>query len=101
MRAANVAFAHFTLANLLSFRLGECILLCQFVQADQQCGPEYMPPDCMEVGHKLLDTKFKTYYHKEVTKLFEELGLYSIFVYGDGATIKTMPFINVLSWPAP
>ena len=101
MRAANVAFAHFTLANLLSFRLGKCILLRQFVQADQQCGPEYKPPDCMEVGHKLLDTTFKTYYHKEVTKLFEELGLYSILVYGDGATIKITPLIDVLSWPAP
>ena len=79
-----MAFAHFTLANSLSFRLGD-------VRAVQQCGPDYKPPDRMEVGGKLLDATFKTYYHEEVTKLFEEPVLYSISVYGDGATIKTTP----------
>ena len=51
----------------------------------------------MEVGGKLLDATFETYYHEEVTKLFEEPDLYSISVYGDGATIKTTPLINVLA----
>ena len=97
VRAANVDFAHFTLANLLSFRLGECILLRQFVRAVQQCRPDYKPPDRMEVGGKLLGATFETYYHEEVTKLFEEPDLYSISVYGDGATIKTTPLINVLA----
>ena len=55
----------------------------------------------MEVGGKLLDATFEAYYHEEVTKLFEEPDLYSILVYGDGATIKITPLINVLSWPAP
>ena len=97
VRAANVAFAHFALANSLSFRLGECILLRRFARAVQQCGPDYKPPDRMEVGGKLLDATFETYYQEEVTKLFEEPDLYSISVYGDGATIKTTPLINVLA----
>jgi hypothetical protein len=49
----------------------------------------------MEVGGKLLDATFETYYHEEATKLFKEPDLYIILVYGDGATIKTTPLINV------
>jgi hypothetical protein len=56
-----------------------------------------MPPDCMEVGRKLLDATFETYYHEEATKHFEEPDLYSILVYRDRATIKTRPLINVLA----
>jgi hypothetical protein len=97
VRAANVAFAHFISANSLAFRLGECILLRRFVRAVQQCGPEYKPPDRMEVGGKLLDATFESYYREEVSKLFEDPDMYSISVYGDGATIKTTPLINVLA----
>ena len=43
----------------------------------------------MEVGGKLLGATFDTYYHEETTKLYKELDLYSISVYGDGVIIKT------------
>ena len=49
------------------------------------------------VSGKFLDVTFKSYYHEEAGKLFEEPDLYSISVYGDGATIKTTPLINVLA----
>ncbi len=97
VRAANVAFAHFTLANSLSFQIGECILFCRYTRAVQQCGADYRPPGRNMVSGKLLDATFESYYHEEVGKLFEEPDLYSISVYGDGATIKTTPLINVLA----
>ena len=97
VRAANVAFAHFTLANSLSFRTGECILFRRYTRAVQQCGADYKPPGRNMVSGKLLDATFESYYHEEVGKLFEEPDLYSISVYGDGATIKTTPLINVLA----
>ena len=49
------------------------------------------------VSWKLLDATFESYYHEEAGKLFEDPDLYSISVYGDGATIKTTPLINVLA----
>jgi hypothetical protein len=97
IRAANVAFAHFTLANSLSFRIGECILFRRYTRAVQQCGADYKPPGRNMVSGKLLDATFESYYHEEAGKLFEEPDLYSISVYGDGATIKTTPLINVLA----
>ena len=49
------------------------------------------------VSGKHLGATFESYHHEEAGKLFEEPDLYSISVYGDGATIKTTPLINVLA----
>ena len=46
---------------------------------------------------KLLNATFESYYHEEAGKLFEDPDVCSISVYGDGATIKTTPLINVLA----
>jgi hypothetical protein len=97
VRADNVAFAHFTLANSLSFRIGECILFCRYTHAVQQCGADYKPHNRNKVSGTLLDTTFESYYHEEAGKLFEEPDLYSISVYVDHATIKTTQLINVLA----
>jgi hypothetical protein len=97
VRAANVAFAHFTLTDSISFRIGECILFRRYTHAVQQCGADYKPPGRNMVSGKLLDTTFESYHHEEAGKLFEEPDFYSISVYGDGATIKTTPLINLLA----
>ena len=49
------------------------------------------------VSGKLLNATFESYYHEEAGKLFEDPDVCSISVYGDGATIKTTPLINVLA----
>ncbi len=45
----------------------------------------------------MLNAMYDSYYEEEVAKLLDDVKLYGISVYGDGATIKTTPLINILA----
>ena len=45
----------------------------------------------------MLKATYDSYYEEEVAKLLDDVELYGISVYGDGATIKTTPLINMLA----
>ena len=97
IRAANVAFAHWCLANSLPFNIGECLLFKRYTRLVQNTGSDYSPPSRYEVGGSLLNATYDSYYEQEVAKLLDDVELYGITVYGDGATIKTTPLINILA----
>ena len=63
----------------------------------QNTGSDYSPPSRYEVGGSLLKATYDSYYEEEVAKLLDDVELYGISVYGDGATIKITPLINILA----
>ena len=63
----------------------------------RQVGERYQPPGRNEVGGTLLDTNYKTHTGAQMATLVSDLGVFGIALYGDGATIKTMPLVNVLA----
>jgi len=64
----------------------------------QNFGSDYNPPLKDGVGGVLLNATFESYYEEELTKLLDDVKLYGLSIYGDGATIKTTQFINVLAY---
>jgi hypothetical protein len=62
----------------------------------QQCGSTYNPPTWYEIGGTLLDATFETYYEEEFKKPIEDIPTYGASNYGDGATVKGTPLINVM-----
>jgi hypothetical protein len=50
-----------------------------------------------EVSGKLLNATYESYFEEEMSKVLEDVDLFGITIYGDGATIKTTPYINVLA----
>ena len=44
-----------------------------------------------------LNAAYESYFEEEMSKVLEDVDLFGITIYGDGATMKTTPYINVLS----
>ena len=97
VKQTHVAFAHWCLANSLPFNVGECPLFKRFVRCAQNVGSDYSPPLKDEVSGKLLNATYESYFEEEMSKVLEDVDLFGITIYGDGATMKTTPYINVLA----
>jgi hypothetical protein len=59
-------------------------------------GKEYMPPGREAVRGHLLDMNFKGYKEKSVKELLDDADVFGIALFGDGATVKKLPLINIL-----
>lgn len=96
-RSLSVAIAHYIIANSLPFNHSEDILFKRVLVHSCQVNNSYRPPLKDEVAGDLLQSVFDAYYVKEVTALLREADIFGISVYGDGATINTVPQINVMA----
>ena len=96
-RSLSVAIAHYIIANSLPFNHSEDILFKRVLVHSRQVNNSYRPPLKDEVAGDLLQSVFDAYYVKEVTALLREADIFGISVYGDGATINTVPQINVMA----
>jgi hypothetical protein len=94
---ANVSIAHWILANNRPHNTSEDPLFTRMLKHIQQCGSSYKPPTRYEIGGTLLDSTFETYYEEELKKLMEDIYIYGASIYGDGATVKGTPLINVMA----
>lgn len=94
---ANIACAHWILANNLSLNTAENFLIHCFIQKVQQCGSSYKPPSNYEVGGKLMDATFECYYDKQLMLLMQDADMIGITMYGDGTTITTTAKINIMA----
>ena len=63
----------------------------------RQVGEQYNPPGRNEVGGVLLESNYQTHRNTQMETLGSDLEVYGVALYGDGATIKTMPLVNVLA----
>ena len=96
-QAANVAITHSILANDKAHTTAEDHLLLRMLRCVQNCGSDYKPPTRYEIGGILLDASYETYYNDEVSKMMKDVKIYGASIYGDGATVKGTPKINVLA----
>ncbi len=58
---------------------------------------KYSIPNRHLIGGNLLDLTYATYYEENLAKLKEGIEMYGICLYGDSATIRRKPFLNILA----
>ena len=54
-------------------------------------------PNRKQVGGELLDLNYGAYWDQMMSKMMIDADIYGWTAYGDGATIKRMPFMNFLA----
>ena len=57
----------------------------------------FKPPSKHEISTNLLNATYELYYNDEVSKLMIDAAIFGIVIYGNGATINTVPKINILA----
>lgn len=58
---------------------------------------KYKVPNRKMMGGNLLDITYETYFAANMKKLNDGIEMYGICLYGDSATIKRKPFLNILA----
>jgi hypothetical protein len=94
---ADVAMAHWVLANSKPHNEGDDPLFKRMVREMQQCGSDYKPPTRNDIGGRLLEATYKSYMNEEQEKFMQDVHVYGATIFGDGATITGVPMINVLA----
>jgi hypothetical protein len=60
-------------------------------------GNKYEPPDRNSVSGELLDLNYNEYIKKNLVLLQKDIEIFGLTFFGDGATIKKTPLINILA----
>lgn len=58
---------------------------------------KYNVPNRKLIGGNLLDITYETYFAQNLLKLNDGIEMYGICLYGDSATIRRKPFLNILA----
>lgn len=93
----HLALAELCHANGLAFGIPSSRAMKLVLTLARQVGESYKPPGRNEVGGGLLDSNYITHKEAQMTTLASDLEVYGVALYGDGATIKKMPLVNVLA----
>jgi hypothetical protein len=93
----DVAIADFIHSHLLPFSLAQDPKLMKIIEEARKLGPGYKPPDRHDIAGKYLDALYATHWKEQMKTLLLEARVFGITVFGDGATIKTVPLVNVLA----
>jgi hypothetical protein len=92
----DVALADLAHSNLYGSSFGEDIKLQLVLDIARRLPPSYTPPGRFKMGGPLLTKLYDINWSKETHTLLKEALIYGISLFGDGATIKTVPMINAL-----
>jgi hypothetical protein len=60
-------------------------------------GQNYQVPPRRRIATDLLEINYDTYMKKNKEQLLNDINVFGLSFYGDGATVKKMPLINVLA----
>jgi hypothetical protein len=93
----DVAIADFIHSHLLPFSLAQDPKLMKIIEEARKLGPGYKAPDRHEIAGKYLDALYVAHWKAQMKTLLSEARVFGITVFGDGATIKTVPLVNVLA----
>jgi hypothetical protein len=94
----DIAVADFIHSNLLSFSIAGCPKFQRILDlAGQVVGQGYKPPHREEIGGPLLTQLYNQNWDLQIKSLLTESKLFGVTVFGDGATIKGVPLVNVLA----
>ncbi len=93
----DVAIADFIHSHCLPFSLAGDLKLMKIIDEARNLGPSYTPPDRHGIGGKYLDALYVTHWKEQMKTLLFEACIFGITIFGGGATIKTLPLVNVLA----
>jgi len=60
-------------------------------------GKDYKLPTRQSIGGKYLDALYETYWKAQMDSLLIDVDVFGVTIFGDGATIKGNPLLNVLA----
>ncbi len=92
----HVAIADFIHSNCLPFLLVEDQKFMKVIKVARTVG-QYKPPTRKLIGGKYLDAIHEINWKEQMKSLLSEANIFGITLIGDGATIKTVPLLNVLA----
>ena len=92
----DIAVAALVHSNVLIFTVGKDMKFQKCIDLVRRPPPDYVPPDHNAVGVPLFNTLYGINWTEGITILMADCKLYGITLFGDGATIKTIPMINAL-----
>jgi hypothetical protein len=93
----DVAIADFIHSHLLPFSLAQDPKLMKIIEEARKLGPSYLPPHRNDIAGKYFDALYVAHWKEQMKTLLSEARVFGITVFGDGATIKTVPLVNVLA----
>ncbi len=93
----DVAIADFIHIHCLPFSLAGDPKLMKIIKEARNLGPLCTPPDRHDIEGKCLDALCATHWKEQMKTLLSEACIFSITIFGDSATIKTLPLVNVLA----
>ncbi len=93
----DVAIADFIHSHLLPFSSAQDPKLVKIIEEARKLGPSYLPPNRNDIAGKYLDALYVAHWKEQMKTLLSEAWVFGITVFGDGATIKTVPLINVMA----
>ena len=92
-----IAIADFIHSCGLPFRFADHPKFRRVVMLSGTIGNKYSYPDRNQIGTKLLDINYKSYMEDTKEKLKTDIKLFGLSFYGDGATVRKMPLLNVMA----
>ena len=93
----NIAIADFLHSHCLPFSLATDPKLAKIIEIGRTLGPNYKPPHRNYISGKYLNALYSTNWTKQMKTLMSEARVFGLTLFGDGATIKTVPLVNVLA----
>ncbi len=92
----DTAISHFLAANSLPFSLSEDPLFKRILTMARSVNQSYKPPSRSNIAGKYLTSIYSSYRKEATDKLIEGGPTFGITIFGDGATIRKIPLINML-----
>ena len=93
----DVAITDFLHSHLLPFSLAQDPKLIKIINEARKLGPLYTPPHRNAISGKYLDALYVTHWKEQMKTLISEAHIFGITIFGDGATVKTIPLFNILA----
>ena len=93
----HIAIATFIHGSALPFSMARDPNFLDIIDITRNLGPRYTPPDRQMVSCSLLDSLYRTSFKGMMTTLLSKVEIFGLTIYGDGATIKSVPLINILA----
>jgi hypothetical protein len=93
----SVAIADFLHSHCLPFSLATDPKLMKLLDEARSLGGGYTPPNRNQISGPLLDRLYEANWKDQMKTILSEARTFGVAVFGDGATIKSVPLVNVLA----
>jgi hypothetical protein len=93
----SVAIADFVHSHCLPFSLATDPKLMKVIEEARSLGSGYTPPNRNQMSGPLLDRLYEASWNEQMKTILCEARIFGVSVFGDGATIKSVPLVNVLA----